>query len=86
MAALPIHLRAKRGRQTVFLVADPSDTVRLLKARLAEVNRVAAERIRIYAADEVSSRCRCSGVVLAAPHPLVCAAWLRHGAENGVRG
>lgn len=60
MAALPIHLRAKRGRQTVFLVADPSDTVRLLKARLAEVNRVAADRIRIYAHDEVRRRPQCA--------------------------
>ena len=53
MAALPIHLRAKRGKQTVFLVADPSDTVRLLKARLSDINRVAPDRIRIIAADEV---------------------------------
>ena len=53
MAALPIHLRAKRGKQTVFLVADPSDTVRLLKSKLSEISRVTPDRIRIYAADKV---------------------------------
>ncbi len=46
-----MYIRVKRQKQTIFLYTDPSEKVSELKKKIAEINSVAANRIRLIFQD-----------------------------------
>jgi len=47
-----MHVRLKRGNQTVFLRTNPSATFGLIKRQLSQIIGVAPENIQLFAADK----------------------------------
>lgn len=48
-----MYVRVKRQKQTIFLYTEPTESVADLKKKVAEINGVAAARIRLLYGDVV---------------------------------